>query len=453
MNLLNTVLIGLKEVWAHKFRSLLTMFGVVLGVASLVGMSAIIQGMENGLRESMVAMGGADKVLLQQQPVPSYQDHLADQAPGRTMADVLALKKGAPLLRIVSPEMSVDEVVASRGEKRVSPEETVGAWPEVLDMNLHTVEHGRFFNQLDEEKANPVCVIGTGIRDSLFENPDETGREVIPIGETILLNGQPFTIVGMFQRYASEQETKERELKKRGELKVEASGGPKRARGWGRRGGWAFWRKNNTIYIPLNTAWVRFRLAGDLDGIPDPRLSDIDLKVRSMEDMEKALQQARNVLLITHRGIEDFSFQTQENQIESINRQIRNARLSGGIIAGISLLVGGIGIMNIMLASINERIREIGTCKAIGATGFDIFVQIIVESVVLALLGAAAGLVASQFLVGVLTYISPTGNTPVITWAAEAVAVVFSAGVGIVAGLFPAVKAARLEPIQALRYE
>ena len=267
------------------------------------------------------------------------------------------------------------------------------------------------------------------------------------------LPSQPFTIVGMFQRYASEQETKERELKKRGELKTEDSGGPKRARGWGRRGGWAFWRKNNTIYIPLNTAWVRFRLAGDLDGIPDPRLSDIDLKVRSMEDMEKALQQARNVLLITHRGIEDFSFQTQENQIESINRQIRNARLSGGIIAGISLLVGGIGIMNIMLASINERIREIGTCKAIGATGLDIFVQIIVESVVLALLGAAAGLVASQFLVDVLSYISPTGNTPVITWAAEAVAVVFSAGVGIVAGLFPAVKAARLEPIQALRYE
>jgi ABC-type antimicrobial peptide transport system permease subunit len=453
MNLLNTVLIGLKEVWAHKFRSLLTMFGVVLGVASLVGMSAIIQGMENGLRESMVAMGGADKVLLQQQPVPSYQDHLADQAPGRTLVDVFALKRGAPLLRIVSPEMSVGDVVASRGEKRISPEETVGAWPEVLDMNLHTVEHGRFFNQLDEEKANPVCVIGTGIRDELFGNPDETGREVVPIGETILLNGQPFTVVGMFQHYASEQETKERELRKRGELKVEAAGGPKRARGWGRRGGWAFWRKNNTIYIPLNTAWVRFRLAGDVDGIPDPRLSDIDLKVRSMEDMEKALQQARNVLLITHRGIEDFSFQTQENQIESINRQIQNARLSGGIIAGISLLVGGIGIMNIMLASINERIREIGTCKAIGATGLDIFVQIIVESVVLALLGAAAGLVASQFLVDVLTYISPTGNTPVITWAAEAVAVVFSAGVGIVAGLFPAVKAARLEPIQALRYE
>ena len=453
MNLLNTILIGLKEVWAHKFRSLLTMFGVVLGVASLVGMSAIIQGMENGLRESMVAMGGADKVLLQMQPVPSYQDHLADQAPGRTLVDVVALKRGAPLIRLVSPEMAVNDVVVSRGDKRTSPEETVGAWPEVLDMNLHTVEHGRFFNQLDEEKANPVCVIGTGIRDALFGSPDDVGREIVPIGEVIQLNGQPFTIVGMFEHYAGEQEMKERELRRRGELKTEDKGGPKRARGWGRRGGWAFWRKNNTVYIPLNTAWVRFRLAGDLDGIPDPRLSDIDLKVASMERMETALQQARNVLLVTHRGIEDFTFQTQENQIENINRQIRNARFSGGIIAGISLLVGGIGIMNIMLASINERIREIGTCKAIGATGTDIFVQIIVESVVLALLGAGAGLFASQFLVGVLTYLSPTGNTPVITWQAEAVAVVFSAGVGIAAGLIPAVKAARLEPIQALRYE
>jgi putative ABC transport system permease protein len=453
MSVFFAIIVGLREIWAHKFRSLLTMFGIVLGVASLVGMSAVIKGMENGLRESMIAMGGADKVLLRQQPVPSHQDHLADQAPGRTMLDVLALRESAPLMKLVSPEMAVDDVIASRGEKRVSPDECVGAWPEVLEMNLHTLEHGRFFTAIDEEKASPVCVIGTGIRDALFENPDDTGREVIPIGEQILLNGQPFTVVGMFQRYASEQEQKERALKKRGELEPQNAGGPKRARGWGRRGGWAFWRKNHTIYIPLNTAWVRFRLSGDADGIPDPRLSDIDLKVRSMDQMETAIQQAKNVLLITHRGIEDFSFQTQENQLESINKQIQNARLSGGIIAGISLLVGGIGIMNIMLASINERIREIGTCKALGANGGDVFIQIIVESVVLATLGALAGLVASELLVDLLIVLSPTGNTPVITWRAELVAVIFSAGVGVVAGLFPAIKAARLEPIQALRYE
>ncbi len=452
MPLLNTLVIGLKEIWAHAFRSVLTMFGIVLGVASLVGMSALIKGMENGMRESMVAMGGADKVLLEMQPVPAHQDHLADQAPGRTMHDVQALRASAPLIRLVSPEMSVEPAILTRGDKACNPSECVGVSPAVLEMNIHSVEHGRFFNDIDEEKANAVCVIGTGIRDALFGSPEETGREVVPVGEQILINGQPFTIVGMFERYMGEQEAKERALAKANPSPATPQAGPKRQKGWGGRGGWAFTRKNLTLYMPLNTAWVRFRIAGDLDGIPDPRLSDIDIKVRDMGQLEAAIQQARNVLLVTHHGIEDFNFRTQENQVESINKQIASARLSGGIIAGISLLVGGIGIMNIMLASITERIREIGTCKALGATGLAIFTQIIVESVVLSILGALAGLLASGALVRVLSLISPTGNTPVVTWQAQLVAVAFSAAVGILAGIFPALKAARLSPIQALRY-
>src|SRR6188508_1144123 len=121
MTLLTTITAGLKEVWAHKFRSLLTMLGIILGVASLVGMAAIIKGMEMGMRETMVAMGGADKVLLEQQAVPSDQEHLADQAPGRTMLDAQSLKKSAPLLRLVSPEMAVAGVILTRGEKMSSP--------------------------------------------------------------------------------------------------------------------------------------------------------------------------------------------------------------------------------------------------------------------------------------------------------------------------------------------
>ena len=413
MTLSNTITVGIKEVWAHKVRSLLTMLGIILGVASLVGMAAIIKGMENGMKEAMIAMGGADKVLLEQQDVPTEQEHLADQAPGRTMTDVQALSQSAPMLGLISPEMAIANVMLTHGENMSVPSECVGVWRTVLEMNLHTLQHGRFFTDLDEENANAVCVIGVGIRDDLFGAPEKVGREIVPVGETININGQPFMIVGMFQRYEGEQDKKERELAKTKPKEVQA--GPTRSRGWGRHGNWAFWRKNQTIYIPLNTAWLRFRAAGDLSGVPDNRLSDIDLKVRDLGQLEPTLQQARNVLMLTHRGIEDFGFRTQENQLESIDQQIRNARMSGGVIAAISLLVGGIGIMNIMLASINERIREIGICKAVGATGAAIFIQVLIESVVIALLGAALGVVTSYGFVEVLENISPTANTPVIT--------------------------------------
>src|SRR5215510_8153125 len=145
MTLSNTVIVGLKEVWTHKFRSLLTMLGIILGVASLVGMAAIIQGMENAMRETMIAMGGADKVLLEAEDVPPEQEHLADQAPGRTMLDAEALRCSAPLLRLVSPEMAINGVSATRLDKIAIPSEVVGVSPAVLDMNLHTLEHGRFF--------------------------------------------------------------------------------------------------------------------------------------------------------------------------------------------------------------------------------------------------------------------------------------------------------------------
>jgi putative ABC transport system permease protein len=451
MNLANAIFIGLKDIWAHKFRSLLTMLGIVLGVSSLVAMAAITKGMENGMKEALIAMGGLDKVLLRDEDLPLHQQHLQDQAPGKTMKDVHALKAGAPLLRVVSPEMALNRAFVSRKDKVTVPSEVVGVWPAVLDMNLYEIEHGRFFTDLDEEHANSVCVIGTGIRDELFGSPEESGKTIVPIGEMILVNGQPFTIVGMFKHYESEQARKLRELAlKEGPAKMT---GPERQRGWRRKQWDAFWRKNNVVYTPLNTMWVKFRSSQGTNGVVESTLSDIDLKVASLELMEPALQQARNVLLMTRNGIEDFSFRTQENQVADINKRIRNARISGGIIAGLSLLVGGIGIMNIMLASINERIREIGICKAIGATNGTIFTQVLVESVAVAFLGGLVGLGASYGLVRFVAAMSPTQNSPVVTPEAMVVAIIFSVLVGVVAGLLPALKAAKLHPIQALRYE
>lgn len=451
----NAIAVGFKEIWAHKFRSMLTMLGIILGVSSLVSMSALIKGMEHGMKEALVTLGGLDKVLLRDQDLPPDQQHLADQAVGRTIRDVYALRQSAPLIRLVSPEMDLPRDILTRNGKSVRPSETVGVWPAVLEMNLHELEHGRFFNDLDEEFAHSVCVIGTGIRDELFGSPEEVGHEIVPIGEVVQINGLPFTIIGMFKRYESEQEKKLRQLQKsQGPTTTNGTGVARsRGRGGSSRSHWAFWRKNYTVYIPLNTMWVKFRSASGPGNVPDPRLSDIDLKVQSLDLLEPALQQARNVLMITHNGIEDFTFQTQEDSVENINTTIRNARMSGGIIAAISLLVGGIGIMNIMLASITERVREIGIRKAVGATTGAIFCQILVESVVVAVIGGLAGLVASYGVVQCLIYLSPTDNTPIITAEAMLIAFIFSAIVGVLAGLFPALKASKLHPIQALRYD
>jgi len=456
MNIFNAFIVGFKEIWAHKFRSLLTMLGIILGVSSLIGMSALVKGMENGMREALIAVGGVERVRLDDKDIPQYQQHLADQAVGCTMNDVYALEKSAPLIKMVTPEMRLRDAVATYGAKTYEIWNFVGTWPNALEMNQHVVQYGRMFNEIDDQNARNVCVIGVNVRDHLFGSDEDLGYEYNPVGRTINIRGMPFTIIGMFERYESERSKKKRELAKLQPPDPSRTNGPARSRGWGGRaanGGFVYGMKNSTVYIPLNTMWVKFRASAGSNNIPDPRLTTLSVKVADVNHFDEAIQQAQNVLMRTHNGIEDFTFQTQEDWADTINKAIHNYRVSGGIIAAIGLLVGGIGIMNIMLASITERIREIGIRKAIGGSFLDIFIQILVESVVIAIIGGVVGLVTSVGLVNLFSYVSPDDNTPVITANACILAFIFSVCVGILAGLIPAFKAAKLDPIQALRYE
>jgi putative ABC transport system permease protein len=454
MNLFNAVAVGFKEIWAHKFRSLLTMLGIILGVSSLVAMSALVKGMENGMREALIAIGGLEKVRIEQQDIPPEQQHMADQAVGLTVHDLRALKLSAPLVKAVAPEMRARNLRVTRAGRTTEWANVIGTWPSALELNQHVIEHGRMFNEIDDDYARNVCVIGTNIRDQLFGSEEELGRDIVPLGENIYIGGEPFVVIGMFQRYESETEKKRLAFEKTQPQARQT--GPARSRGWGGRGrggDFVFRMKNSTIYMPLQTMYLKFKSAVGTNNAPDPRLDVINMRIGSIDALEPSLQQARNVLMHTHKGIEDFSFMTQENWSENITTAIRNARLSGGIIAIISLLVGGIGIMNIMLASITERIREIGIRKAIGASNGSIFIQILVESTVIAVLGGLAGLATSYGLVEILSAISPVDNTPQITPTAMMVAFSFSALVGVIAGIIPGLKAAKLDPIQALRYE
>lgn len=446
MNLLVCFETGLREIAAHKFRSILSMLGIVLGVSSLIAMMAIVSGIEIGTRAFMQQIGGLEFVSVVNKEISSAKFEFWNLSPGRTLMDAYAIRASVPGIANVSPEMSQGVLVATGAHSDRMP--VLGVWPDHYVVARHELADGRFLTELDLERASRSVVIGDEIARRFW--PNLTNQQII--GRTLTLNQSPFVVVGIFSRYEREQEKRMREIMRKRQ-KGETVGAPMRGRGSGGRYD-PFRRKNESIVMPLTTLFYEYK-SGQFpeDSMESVRLETLSLRVRDLDFFRETLDQVRKALNVTHRGVDDFDLETREEWFDRMESSIAATRLSGGLIAIISLVVGGIGITNIMLASITERVREIGIRLAVGARGRDIFLQILVESVSIAFIGGVIGVLAGVGLLQIITVVAPSENAPVITWTSIWLSVSFAILAGVISGIYPAMRASRLDPIGALRYE
>jgi len=406
--LLASLWIALRALRVNKMRSALTMLGIIIGVAAVITMIAVGSGAKARIAEQIASMGSNLLIVLSGSATSGGMRFGTGTVPTLTVEDAKAILNEIPAVRYVAPNLSgVAQIVY--GNQNWS---TIvnGTFPEILEIREWRLASGRPFTQQDLDGAAKVCILGKTVAENLFGAID-------PVGQIVRIKKIPFTVIGVLS--------------------------PKGQSTWGQD-------QDDTIFVPLSTAQKK------LFGTAFPGMvRTITVQAKGPEYVEEAERQITELLRQRHRiqpsQDNDFSVRNLTEVMSSAEQSAETMSYLLGAIASISLIVGGIGIMNIMLVSVTERTREIGIRMAVGAKSRDILLQFLIESLVLSTMGGTIGILlgmAGTFVLSALTQ-WPT----LFSVKAILLAFLFSGCVGVFFGFYPARKAALLNPIEALRYE
>jgi putative ABC transport system permease protein len=399
--------IALAALRANLMRSILTTLGIIIGVAAVIAVVSIVQGLQYTITEQLQGVG-ATFIAVSPKTDRRNMPGLAARQVKLTYDDGQAIAGKIPGVKLMSPFVLGRAAVKFRDRKH-NPFMIIGATENYQDVTNQTVDRGRFFSRVDLENHRKVTVIGPKIAEELNLGPD-------PLGKEIYLDIYPATVIGVMEKK-------------------------------GQNLGMDF---DDIVYVPFSSAVVLF----------GRNVSDqvqIRLQAQSPDKVEQVKDGITRLLRQRHKipGSEpdDFEIQTQDEILKTVNSVLGSVTAVVGGVVGIALLVGGIGIMNIMLVSVTERTREIGVRKAVGARRQDVLIQFLIEAVTLSLIGGGIGLALGYGLGAMAAKMIPGFPAAHVPLWAVGLAIGFSAGVGIFFGIYPAAKASRLDPIEALRYE
>jgi len=405
---------GFENLANHKLRSLLTMLGMIFGVAAVVAMLSIGAGAQQKVMAFIEQMG-VRNVIVEAKEANNFQElqKVRKNSPGLTLADYQVIRQNVSDIQSGTPRKRFTPAKFLPKPQLDSPV-VYGVEPSYLEIGHLRVTEGRFFDETDNAYAAPVCVLGAAAKDSLF-------GAATAVGEYVKLNDQWCHVIGIVAPQMSAQSDV-------AGIRTEDM--------------------NNLIYAPLNS--VRYRLEDSQSRMKD-EIDGMYLHLTSTDTSTTDAEVVRGILNSSHHNAGDFSVIVPA---ELLAQQKRTEQLFNTVmvaIASISLLVGGIGIMNIMLAAILERTREIGVRRAIGARRSDIIRQFVIEAVLISFAGGFLGLVMGFAMSRLIAWMA--GWNTVVTIKSILLAFLVSISVGLIFGTYPAMKAARLDPVEAIRYE